>query len=155
MPSTNLITLVCLSFLATSSVAHMHPPPPPPGHIPVPFGTQISGGPHHFPTGAFPTRAFPTASNPHGPPHIPLPTNDKFEKPEHESEHEKRYQGPRHQPHPVAWQHYNHDAEKPAHWDGPPPPPPFATIGPRPTGSQGFPTAGPTAGRPSARPTGF
>jgi hypothetical protein len=163
MPSANLITLLCMSFLATSSVAHMHPPPPPPGHIPIPFGTHISGGPPHFPTGVFPTGlfptgvfptgAFPTASNPHGHPHIPLPTVDHTSE---GPEHEKRYEGPRHQPRPVAWQHYKpNNAEKPPAWDGPHPPPPFATIGPRPAGTQGFPTAGPTAGRPSARPTGF
>jgi hypothetical protein len=149
MLSTNLLTLICLSLLATSSVAQ--PPRPPPGHIPIPFGTHISSGAPHsptgaFPTGAFPTGAFPTASNPHGHPHIPLPTFDKNE----ESEHKKRFEGPRHQPRPVAWHHYDSNAVKPV--DSPPP---FATAGPWPTGTQGFPTAGPTASRPSARPTGF
>ena len=150
MPPTNLITLICLSILATSSVAH-HPHPPP-GHIPIPFGTHISSGTPHFPTGAFPTGAFPTASNPHGHPHIPHPTFDDISE---ESEHEKRFEGPRHHPRPAAWQRYHHNAETPSSWDGPHTLPLFATVGPRPTGTQGFPTAGPTAGRPSARPTGF
>jgi hypothetical protein len=158
MPSTNLITLVCLSVLATSSVAHS--PPPPPGHIPVPFGTPINSGAPHiptgvFPTGVFPTGAFPTDTMPHGHPHIPHPA---IGRPEEESDHEKRFEGPRHQGRPAEWHHYNPNAEeeKPSRWVGPPPPPPFATVGPRPTGAQDFPTAGPTAGGPWAgRPTGF
>jgi hypothetical protein len=148
MLSTNLISLICLSLLATSSVAH---PPPPPGHLPISFGTHISSGAPHFPTGTVPTAFIPhgTGTATIGHPHIPLPT---FDDASEESKHEKRFEGPRHQRHPIAWHRHNPNAVRPSNGTGSPP---LATAGPWPSGTQGFPTAGPTASRPSARPTAF
>lgn len=162
MPSYTAIGLISLSLLVASGGALPSPPskgPPrgPPQHPHGPgahdgpiFGrpTGTSGSPI-FPTGPFPTGFIPSGTATNGLPVIPAPTADT-----EEFDIVKRFEGPRGKGPNKPWHHYKPRPTKPSRPSDAPQPPPVATRGPVPSGTQGppgsFPTGGPFPPGPTA-----
>jgi hypothetical protein len=133
-----------LSILVASSGALPSPNgpfkgPPHGPHFPG-RPTGISGGPI-YPTGAWPTGFIPSGTATYGPPVLPTPTDCA-----EEVELVKRFEGPRVGGSKKPWHHYEPKHAKPSGWSRPPP---FATGAPFPSGTQGWPTVGPTGGPPA------
>ena len=152
MPSYTAIGLMGLSMLVASGGALPSPPFKGPPHGPPhsPHGpgshdgpifsrpTGISGSPV-FPTGAFPTGVVPSGTATNGLPVLPAPTADI-----EEFDIARRFEGPRGKGPNKPWHHYKPRPTKPFRPSDAPLPPPFATGGPVPSGTQGPPIGFPT-----------